>query len=294
MIFRAPPHCGQCSISMSKTRLSNRAQFMRAGAPCASSSAGSLCGGPGTTRGAQPGELAKEGMTGPSEAFEGRHGIWDQVTGRFELDPFGGNGRPFAVERSGIKYLPTEYNSQLPLYLILKLRENVTVDDIESVSVEVYRFTYTEIGSEPEKWRPTTRETADHSRPYMLAAALSDGDISIESFSEERIRDPQLPALMDRIKITEKPELTRKYPASMECRIEIETKKGGSLVEAGSYPKGHPKNPMTDAEVEQKFRKLCKGIVANDQCEAIVQAVWQFEGMRDVGELLKLIRVQDK
>ena len=239
-------------------------------------------------------ELAKEGMSGPSAAFEGRHGLWDQVTGRFELGAFGGHGLPYAVERSGIKFFPTEYHSQVPLGLILKLREKVAVDDIDSVHVETYHFTYSEIGSEPEKWRPTTRETADHSLPYMLAAALSDGEISVETFSEKRIRDPKLPPLMDRIKISENDEFTRKSPASMECRIEITTKNGARFVEEGSYPKGHAKNPLTDAEVEQKFRALCRGMLPEDRCESIRQAVWALDGASDIGELLERVRIDDK
>ena len=239
-------------------------------------------------------ELAKEGMCGPSAIFEGRHGVCEQVTGPLELGAFGGNGNPFAVERSGIKFFPTEYHSQVPLGLILKLREKVAVDDIDSVHVETYHFTYSEIGSEPEKWRPTTRETADHSLPYMLAAALSDGEISVETFSEKRIRDPKLPPLMDRIKISENDEFTRKSPASMECRIEITTKNGARFVEEGSYPKGHAKNPLTDAEVEQKFRALCRGMLPEDRCESIRQAVWALDGASDIGELLERVRIDDK
>ncbi len=239
-------------------------------------------------------QLAQEGMTGPSAAFVGRHGIWDQVTGPFELGAFGGNATPFAVERSGIKFFPTEYHSQVPLGLILKLREKVAVEDIDAVHVETYHFTYSEIGSEPEKWRPTTRETADHSLPYMLAAALSDGGISVESFSEQRIRDPQLPSLMDRIRISENEEFTRKSPASMECRIEITTKGGARHVAAGSYPKGHARDPMSDAEVEQKFKGLCRGIVTEDRCASIQNAVWALEATRDIGELLGLVRIENK
>ena len=234
-------------------------------------------------------ELAMEGMTGPSAIFEGRHGIFDQVTGRFELAPFGGNGKPFAVERSGIKYFPTEYNSLVPLELMLRLREKVAADDVESIHVETYHFTYTEIGSEPEKWRPTTRETADHSLPYLLAVALMDGDISVASFSEERIRDPRLPPLMDRITISENAEFTRKAPASMACRIEVKTRRGERYVEAGSYPKGHAKNPMSEAEVESKFRKLCAGRLAPERTEAILQAVWGLAESTDVSDLVDLI-----
>ena len=239
-------------------------------------------------------DLAKEGMTGPSEPFEGRHGIWDQVTGPFELPPFGGGNLPFAIERSAIKYLPTEYNSQLPLYLMLKLAKQVSAESVESIHVEVYHFTFTEIGSEPEKWRPTTRETADHSLPYMLAVALIDGSISVDSFSEERILDPQLPPFMDRIKITENLEFTQRYPISMECRIEIKTKSGASFIESGSYPKGHEKNPMTDEEVQQKFLKLCADQISKNQADSIIDAVWNIEKMDDISELLTLICIDNK
>lgn len=238
-------------------------------------------------------ELAREGMTGPSEAFQGRHGIFEQVTGPFELAPFGGNDRPFAAERSGLKCIPTEYNSQLPLYLVLKLREKVAVEEIASVHVEVYHFTYTEIGSEPEKWRPTTRETADHSLPYMVAVALMDGRISVESFSDARIRDPKLPSLMDRIEISENADFSRRYPASMDCRITIRTQQGACMIEEGSYPKGHAGNPMTDAEVEEKFRDLCRGKMSRPQAQAILDAAWALHAMGDVNALIDLIRVQE-
>jgi 2-methylcitrate dehydratase len=174
---------------------------------------------------------------------------------------------------------------------MLKLREHVKAEEVESIHVETYHFTYTEIGSEPEKWRPTTRETADHSLPYMLAVALSDGDISVASFSEERIRDPKLPPLMDRIRISENEEFTRKCPESMECRISVADRKGRRFVETGSYPKGHAKNPMSEAEVETKFRKLCAGLVNDARRDAIMKAVWSLEDSHDIGEVLNLIRL---
>jgi 2-methylcitrate dehydratase len=123
---------------------------------------------------------------------------------------------------------------------------------------------------------------------------LSDGGISVASFSEERIRDPKLPPLMDRIRISENLEFTKKFPASGECRIEITTKKGERYVEQGSYPKGHAKNPMTDAEVERKFRTLCHDLLSQDRCDAIVKTVSALDEVRDVGELLAWIQIKEE
>jgi 2-methylcitrate dehydratase len=123
-------------------------------------------------------QLAKEGMTGPTAAFEGRHGLWEQVTGPFEIGALGGRGRPFAIERTHVKFFAAEYHAQAPLAVALALREKVKVEEIETLDVRIYAMAHSEIGSEPAKWDPRTRETADHSLPYMLAVALVDGRIS--------------------------------------------------------------------------------------------------------------------
>src|SRR5690606_10796357 len=140
--------------------------------------------------------LAAEGMTGPSAAFEGKDGIWERVTGRFELGPMGGGGRPFGVERTSLKFFPSEYHSQAPLWAALGLRQKVAIADIDAIHVHTYFAAWSEIGSEPQKWNPQTRETADHSMPYLLAVALLDGRVTPASFDAERMHDPAVKRLM--------------------------------------------------------------------------------------------------
>ncbi len=236
--------------------------------------------------------LAMEGMTGPSAAFEGRHGLWDQVTGRFDPAPLGAPPA-LGVERTGFKYFPTEYNSLLLLELMLKLRPQVQLEEIESIHVETYHFTYAEIGSEPAKWRPTTRETADHSLPYMLAVLLMDGEVTVQSFSEERIRDPLLPKLMDRIYIRENDEFTAKYPHSIEGRIEVRTLAGRRVIESGSYPLGHPRNPMSDEQLSAKYRNLCRSVMPESRAEAVLEGLWSMDQYDDIRKLTSLIRIDD-
>lgn len=236
--------------------------------------------------------LAREGMTAPTQAFEGRHGVWEQVTRPFELPELGGNGRPFGIERTGIKFFPTEYHSQIPLGLVLKLREKITPGDIERVHAETYHLAWSEIGSEREKWDPKTRETADHSLPYMIAAALADGSISLATFDEERIRDAALRPLMNRITVSENPEFTQAFPRAMMNRIEIVTRNKTRYVEQGQYPKGHLENPMTDAEVEQKYRALCRGPLGERRAEALLETLWTLEREPALGKTLELVRIE--
>ena len=236
--------------------------------------------------------LAKEGMSAPTRAFEGRHGVFEQVTRPFELPELGGNGRAFGVERTGIKFFPTEYHSQIPLELALGLREKISPDEIEAVHAETYNLAWSEIGSEREKWDPKTRETADHSLPYMLAAALEDGAISVATFDEARIRDPKLRPLMNRIKVSENPDFTQAFPRAMMNRIEIVAQNGARHVASGRYPKGHAENPLTDAEVEQKYRALCKGLLAEERTDALLDALWKLEAAPALGTVLELVRIQ--
>ncbi len=236
--------------------------------------------------------LAQRGITGPTAAFEGRHGVWDQVTGRFELRPLGDHGAGCGIERTNLKFFPAEYHAQAPLALALDLRNRVRIEDIEAISVRTYHMCWSEIGSEPEKWDPQTRETADHSLPYLLALALKDGCVKAESFSPQRLRDPELRRIMQRIKVAENPEFTRQFPSRLVSEIEVVTRDGQRLVETASYPKGHAKNPLTDAEVESKFGALCAGLLSPEQQSTILRALWNMDQAVDAGEVIGLMKVE--
>ena len=235
--------------------------------------------------------LAQKGMTGPTAPFEGKHGIWEQVTGPFQMGKLGGTGVPFGVERSNLKFFPAEYHSQAPLWIALELRKKVRPEDIESIAIQTYYTAWSEIGSEPEKWDPKTRETADHSLPYLLALGLVDGAIRSDSFSAERLRDPRLRQLMPRISISENKEFTREFPAKLTSRFEVKTRDGKTLVETASYPKGHAKNPMSDADVEGKFTGLTEGLLKAGPRDALLRALRDVDRAADIGSVLELVRV---
>lgn len=236
--------------------------------------------------------LAADGMTGPTAAFEGRHGVWDQVTGRFELKPLGGNGVAYGIERTNLKFFPSEYHSQAPLAMALELRRKVRVEDIETIDVQTYHTAYSEIGSEPEKWNPRTRETADHSLPYLLAVALTDGFVKAESFSAERMRDPALRKLMQKIRIAENPRFTAQFPAMLVTQIDVLTRGGEKVAMTARYPKGHALNPMTDAEVELKFMSLCEPLLAAAQRDELLRALREIDRVPDVGRVIDLMQIK--
>ncbi len=236
--------------------------------------------------------LAREGMTGPTAAFEGRHGVWDQVTGPFQLGTMGGNKVPFGIERTNLKFFPSEYHSQAPLWIALELRKKVAVTEIETVNVQTYYTAWSEIGSEPEKWDPRTRETADHSLPYLLSLGFVDGRITVDSFSVARMRDPVLRDLMRRIKIAENKSFTQQFPGKLITEIEVLTRGGQRLVETAQYPKGHAKNPMTDEDVEAKFRILCDGLIGKAQQDQLLHALRGIDQAADLSGVLDLLVIK--
>jgi 2-methylcitrate dehydratase len=230
--------------------------------------------------------MAAEGVTGPTEAFEGHHGIWDQVTGPLHLGPLGGqDGQPFAVEGSHLKFYPAEAHSQAPVQMVVALRDRVALEDIQSLHVDTYWMTYSEIGSEPAKWDPRTRETADHSLPYLLAVALQDGAITPHSFELERILDPALRPLMERITVSENAEYSARFPQELTTCIVLTTKSGEELVEQSSYPKGHIRNPMSDDNVATKFMQACSPRLGQARAEAALELLWRLENVKSMDKL---------
>jgi len=230
--------------------------------------------------------LAREGMTGPSEPFVGKDGIMDLITGPFTLDLAVPHTRPFVAEVSGLKFHPAEYNSQSALDVILRLRDRVPVDQIEDIHVETYWVAYSEIGMEPAKWDPRTRETADHSLPYLLAAALLDGRITPDSFSPDRIADPQLRSLMPRISVAERPDFSRRFPGELNARIIVRLRSGQTIEGQAAHPHGHAKHPLTDDEVNEKCDALCASVRDRKLCRELKDALWAFESLDNVADVL--------
>lgn len=228
-------------------------------------------------------QLAQRGMTGPTAAFEGRHGVWEQVTGRFDLPAMPGN--PFAVEASSLKFFASEYHSQAPLWLALELRERLRVADIDSIHIATYHTAYSEIGSEPEKWLPRTRETADHSLPYLFAIALRDGRLDEDSFSDRNLADPGLAALMQRISVAERPAFTERYPDALISEIAVTLRDGRRIVERIDHPKGHTRNPMTRDEVAMKFASLCAPVLRSHR--ELLETLWRIPSLPDLSALFR-------
>lgn len=238
--------------------------------------------------------LAKHGMTGPSEIFEGEMGFWKQVSGPFELVTLGGEDghSDFMINHTYVKHFPAEYHSQSAIEAALELREQIGADNIdnkiESITIESFDAAVDIIAGFAEHWAPESRETADHSMPYCVSAALMDGDITLDTFTHERIHDPRLRALIQKVKVNRNAEMTAGYPDGIPNLLIIKTTDGRTLEKKISYPLGHNKNPMNDADIEKKFRSLAGRVMSETHVQNILDALWHIEDCADVSRMMGL------
>jgi 2-methylcitrate dehydratase len=234
--------------------------------------------------------LAAEGMTGPAPIFEGDLGFMKLLTGPFELTALGGGGNPFLITRSCIKFWPAEYHSQSAIEAALKLRPQIrSIDEVEALDIHTFDAAVDIIGKDPEKWRPRTRETADHSLPYCTAVALADGEVTLTQFDAKRLSDPRLLDLVARVKVHRDSALSARYPRGIPNRLTVTLRDSRTLVEEVEFPRGHAENPLSDAEVETKFRSLVVPRYGEDRAQQILDRCWDLEKLAGASKLLGLL-----
>jgi len=232
--------------------------------------------------------LARAGMTGPERPVEGGLGLGELVGNRglaFADD------QPFRILQADMKFFVTEFHSIAPLMVALELSKGVATDHIETIEISTYRFAYEEIGSGAEKWRPTSRETADHSLPYIVAAVLVNGGFSDAIFDPARFTDPAILRLADKITIKEDRELTRQVPHCFPCHMQMHVAGGLVKSAAMAVPRGHHDDPMSDGEVNAKFRQLASRKLPPQRVECALDFIWTIDASPSAGDVFDLLRI---
>jgi len=244
--------------------------------------------------------LARAGMTGPGPIFEGQMGFEKQlgvslgnVGEKFAVPfPKTEHGAAAMILNTSIKYWPAEYHSQSAIEATLFLRKQIDhLDEVKSVTIESHDTAVDIIGSEPEKWRPMTRETADHSLPYITAIALIDGEVTNKQFEPERFKDPEVWKFLENVKVERNAELSAIYPGAVANIVHVDLTGGRRLTKRVDYPLGHAKNPLNDSEVEGKFFALVEPSIGQKRAGRIVDLVWKLDEAKNVDEVMKALEM---
>jgi 2-methylcitrate dehydratase len=239
--------------------------------------------------------LARGGLTGPSPIFEGDSGFFRQVTGpaNVDVDSFGKRGVPFRIHQCSLKPYPAVIYTQTAIVAgIAVAKEAGSLDRIAALEIATTRRGYQRTGAEPEKWSPQTRDTADHSLPYVTARAMFDGDITNESFAPHKFREPNVLAFMRKIKVHEDPVLTARTGGAVPTRVTATLTDGRRISHEADHAPGFAGRPMNRAEVERKFRGNVGKRWEKDRTDGVLEALWNLEQRSDLAALLGQLSVQ--
>ncbi len=236
--------------------------------------------------------MAREGYEGPVEVLEGKEGLFEvlnNVTWRPDwlLKDL---GEDFMITRCGYKAFPTEALTHQPISAALQVcRENkIAAEDVAQILVET-TTRGADILSDPSKFTPKTKETADHSLPYVIAAAVADGNVLPDSFSDEKLGDPRIWDLLSKIKVVADPEIDALFPRVKRARVSVTTLDGSTYTAQVDHAKGSPENPLSDEEIIAKFRANAEGVISPQRQNKIIRDTWAFDEIADLGAYMRLL-----
>jgi 2-methylcitrate dehydratase len=236
--------------------------------------------------------MAKEGYEGPVEVFEGKEGLFE-VINSVEWRPdwlLKDLGKDFMITQCSYKAFPTEALTHQPISAALQVcqEQNWAAEDIAEILVET-TTRGADILSDPSKYKPTTKETADHSLPYVIAAAVADGNVLPSSFSDEKLKDPRIWDLLGKIKVVADPEIDAMFPGVKRARVSITNNAGDTHTVQVDHAKGSPQNPMSDEEIISKFRANADVVLSPKQQDQVIDMTWKFDEIQNIRDYMKLL-----
>jgi 2-methylcitrate dehydratase len=226
--------------------------------------------------------MAQKGYTGTQAIIEGKEGFMDVFGSAWDLEKLiGGLGKRFKILECSMKAFPTEALTHTHLSATLKvINENdIKHDEIEQVTITTIARAC-DILFDPHKYRPESRETADHSLPYCVAAAIVDRKITTQTFSDEKLKDPRIWEVIDKIKGEASLEFEKMFPAKQPSRVQVKTRDGQVFSEYLEYPKGDPREPMSMVDLENKFNGLTTGLLPAEKQKMIKEMVFSCEKVK--------------
>lgn len=236
-------------------------------------------------------QMASAGAEGPYLPFEGEAGWLDHVAGgRFEISGMGGEDTSYKIVESLIKPRPacgTTISSILAAEKAFAQLSDSSV--IDRVTVETYFKAVRDNGRGDHHWNPQSRETADHSIPYLVAATLRNGTIGASSYQAEQLADPEIRRIIASLDVVEDVEFSAAYektPLEHRTRVRVITRDGRTLVEETGGPHGDVADFGDAPNIEDKFIRMAGGYLGSERAHAALGLFKHLETTPDVSALV--------
>jgi 2-methylcitrate dehydratase len=234
-------------------------------------------------------QLARAGITGPSPIFEGEAGFFKQVSGPLDINTgkFGSRKNRFRIHDCFIKSYPAQAQTQTAIPAAAKVAKAAgDLSRIRAIEVKSTHLGWLMAGSMPERWAPTTSETADHSLPYIVARAMIDGTITTASYAPDSLRDPKAAGLRKLITVREDASMTALVPKQSPNSVTVTLDDGRVVSERVDDLPGFAGRPMQRSDAESKFERNAKTIVKPAQIQRISEFVWNLDRADSIRALI--------
>jgi 2-methylcitrate dehydratase len=237
--------------------------------------------------------LAEKGYTGPEHVLDGKEGLAHCLGREWNLSILtDGLGESWRITQCGMKAFPTEALTHTPISAVLALVKDHDLAHHNIAKVHIWTTARgADILSDSSKYDPHTKETADHSLPYVIASAIAERQVTPLQFTMEKIMHPVIREQMKKIVVTADPEIEKLFPALQRVIVRIHTVDGCEFMQQLDYPKGDPRNPLTDGEIEEKFEALAEPVMSRDSRRRAIDGIWNLEKQSSVSDLMKLFKV---
>ena len=236
--------------------------------------------------------LAREGMDGPLEPFEGTYGFFDAISGPFPLPELGDGDGSFRLNGTIVKKYTTCSHTQTAAEAAVQVHRQLPRDaQIAEVLVTTNSHTM-EVCGRPDRWHPKGHKTANLSLPYCIAVGLNEGDVGMAQFTEAKIHDPAIHEFMQRVRVQEDPEFSAAYPGESVTAVEAVDASGKRYSAKASYTTGFPQEPIDEDGIERKFRDMTDHLLTEDQQSQALEWLWHMDEHRKMSDLFQLLVVR--
>ena len=238
--------------------------------------------------------LAQNGFTGPKEIFEGDNGFCRRIAGDFDIPRLGGEeGEDFKVHQTVMKQFSVGFSAQSAVRAAIEnvLENDIESDDVEEVRVKLATRAVNFMAGSKVKWEVTNTESAQNSAPYCIAVAIHDRLATPNQFTLEKIMEPSVRNLMQKIKITSDKDIDKLYPQMQQAEVTIKIKGGKEYTKRADYPIGHPMSPASDDQLAYKFRTYTKDLLSESQIEEAISLIMNLEKIDHIRELFPLMEI---
>ena len=240
--------------------------------------------------------LAEKGYTGPEHVIDGKEGLVHVFGPEWKLNLLtDGLGESWRITQCGMKAFPTEALTHTPISAVLGIVKDNDLKPDEILEVHVRTTARgADILSDPSKYDPHSKETADHSLPYVIAAAIAERQVTPTQFEMRKIMDPRIREQLHKIVVVADTEIEKVFPALQRVVVKISTTDGRTFEKQLDFPKGDPRNPLTDQEVEEKFEALAEPLFDRAARKRIIEATWSLEDFGSVTQYMQLLKAEKK